>query len=72
MTGEITLRGTVLKVGGLKEKAIGAYTNNIDTVFIPVSNVTELDDIPNEIKDKVKFIPVKNYEEIFKFIKEEN
>ena len=72
MTGEITLRGNVLKVGGLKEKAIGAYTNNIDTVFIPVSNVTELDDIPNEIKDKVKFIPVKNYEEIFKFIKEEN
>ena len=71
MTGEVTLRGNVLKVGGLKEKAIGAYTNNIDTVFIPSANATELADIPKEIKDKVKFIPVKNYEEIFKYIKGE-
>ncbi len=71
MTGEVTLRGNVLKVGGLKEKAIGAYTNNIDTVFIPSANAIELADIPKEIKDKVKFIPVKNYEEIFKYIKGE-
>ena len=69
MTGEITLRGNVLKIGGLKEKAIAAYTNNIDTVFIPYSNVTELDEIPKEIKDKVKFIPVKNYMDIFNYIK---
>ena len=69
MTGEITLRGNVLKVGGLKEKAIGAYANNIDTVFIPISNISELDEIPKEIKDKVNFIPIKKYEEIFKYIK---
>lgn len=70
MTGEITLRGKVLKIGGLKEKAIGAYTNNIDTVFIPFSNIKELDDIDQEIKDKIKFIPVKNYEEIFNYLKD--
>ena len=69
MTGEITLRGNIIKVGGLKEKAIAAYTNDINVVFIPSSNVSELDDIPKEIKDKVKFIPVKNYIEIFKYIK---
>ena len=71
MTGEITLRGNVLKVGGLKEKAIGAYANNIEKVFIPIANISELDEIPKEIKDKVNFIPVKNYEEIFKYIKED-
>ena len=70
MTGEVTLRGNILKIGGLKEKAIGAYTNNIDTVFIPSANISELDDIPKEIKDKVKFIPVKNYQEIFDHIKD--
>ena len=69
MTGEITLRGNIIKVGGLKEKAIAAYTNDINVVFIPNSNVSELDDIPKEIKDKVRFIPVKNYIEIFKHIK---
>ena len=68
MTGEVTLRGNVLKIGGLKEKAIGAYTNNIDIVFIPFDNSSELDDIPKEIRDKVKFIPVKRYEEIYEYI----
>ena len=71
MTGEVTLRGNILKIGGLKEKAIAAYTNNIDLVFIPYQNITELDEIPKEIKDKIKFIPVKNYEEIFDYIKGE-
>ena len=72
MTGEVTLRGNILKIGGLKEKAIAAYTNNIDLVFIPYQNITELDEIPKEIKDKIKFIPVKNYEEIYNYIKGEN
>ena len=69
-TGEITLRGNVLKVGGLKEKVIGAYINNIDTIFIPSSNIQDLDDIPKEIKDKIKFIPVKNYSEVYKILKD--
>ena len=71
-TGEITLRGNVLKIGGLKEKAIGAYINNIDTIFIPHSNMCDLDSIPLEIKDKIKFIPVKKYEEVYEYLKGEN
>lgn len=71
MTGEITLRGNVLKVGGLKEKIIGAYINNIDTVFIPYSNLNDLKNIPEEIKNKIKFIAVKKYEEIYNFLKGE-
>ena len=67
-TGEITLRGNILKVGGIKEKVIGAYINNIDTIFIPYLNIKDLDEVPKEIKDKIKFIPVKNYEEIYKYL----
>ena len=70
-TGEITLRGNILKVGGIKEKVIGAYMNNIDTIFIPYSNLKDLDDIPKEIKDKIKFIPVKNYKEVYEHLKGE-
>jgi len=69
-TGEITLRGNVLKVGNIKEKIIGAYINNVDTVFIPYSNLSDLDDIQKEIKDKIKFIPVKKYEEVYNYLKE--
>lgn len=70
-TGEITLRGNILKIGGLKEKVIGAYINNIDTIFIPYSNISDLDTIPKEIKEKIKFIPVKKYEEVYEFLKGE-
>ena len=69
-TGEITLRGNILKVGRLKEKVIGAYINNINKIFIPSLNVSELDLIPQEIKDKIEFIPVSNFKEIYEFIKE--
>lgn len=65
MTGEITLRGNVLPIGGLKEKVIGAYRSNIKKIFIPFENERDLDDIPNEIKNKIKFIKVKNYHEIY-------
>ena len=68
-TGEITLRGNILKVGGLKEKVIGAYLNNIDTIFIPISNMNDLDTIPQEIKEKINFIPVKKYEEVYEYLK---
>lgn len=72
MTGEITLRGNVMSVGRIKEKVIGAYINNIDTIFIPHYNLKDLDDIPNEIKEKIKFIPVKKYDEIYNYLKELN
>lgn len=68
-TGEITLRGNILKIGGLKEKVIGAYINNIDTIFIPYSNISDLDSIPTEIKNKITFIPVKKYEEVYEYLK---
>lgn len=70
MTGEITLRGNVLAIGGLKEKSIGAARNNIKRIIIPYDNLHDLDDIPKEIKDNIEYIPVKNYNEIFKIIKE--
>jgi len=69
-TGEITLRGNILKVGGIKEKIIGAYINNIDTIFIPFSNLSDLEDIQEEIKNKINFIPVKKYEEVYRYLKE--
>ncbi len=58
MTGEITLRGRVLPIGGLKEKSFAAYRAGIDTVLIPKDNVKDLTDIPGTVKDKLKFIPV--------------
>lgn len=69
MTGEITLRGNVLAIGGLKEKIIGAKRNNIKVIFIPYDNNSDLEDIPNEIKKDITFIPVKNYLEIYEFIR---
>ena len=72
MTGEITLRGNVLKVGGIKEKIMGAYINNIKIVFIPFSNMNDLNKIPNDIKDKMTFVTVKNYKEIYNYLKKHN
>lgn len=71
MTGEITLRGTILPIGGLKEKSIGAYRNGITKIFIPKDNMRDLDEIPKEIKEKVKFIPVINYKEVYKYLRNE-
>ena len=66
MTGEITLRGNILPVGGIKEKCVGALINNITTMFIPYDNIDSLDEVPNDVKDKIKFIPVKNYKDIYR------
>lgn len=68
MTGEISLSGDVLKVGGLKEKIIGAYNNGIKKIFIPYTNSCDLDEIPKNVKDEIKIILVKNYKEIFNAI----
>lgn len=66
MTGEITLRGKALQIGGLKEKSIAAATAGIKTIFIPKDNKKSLVDIPAEVKKAVKFIPVEDYQEIYK------
>jgi ATP-dependent Lon protease len=60
MTGEITLRGRVLPVGGLKEKALGALRAGIHTIIIPEQNKRDLAEIPLNVKRKIKFIPVTN------------
>ena len=65
MTGEITLRGRVLGIGGLKEKVIGAHRAGIKKVFIPLENEKDLDEIPKEIKNDIEFILVNNYMEIY-------
>jgi len=66
MTGEITLRGNILEIGGLKEKAIAAYTAGIKKIFIPKDNMKSLVDIPAEVKKAIKFLPVENYLQIYK------
>ncbi len=58
MTGEITLRGEVLPIGGLKEKLLAAHRGNIKTIIIPEQNAKDLVDIPEEIKSKLDIIPV--------------
>ncbi len=64
MTGEITLRGRVLPIGGLKEKALGAIRGGIRTIIIPEKNKKELAEIPAHIKRKIKFIPVRNMDKV--------
>ena len=59
MTGEITLRGEVLPIGGLKEKLLAAHRGGISTVLIPQENEKDLAEIPKNIKDKLKIVPVK-------------
>jgi len=64
MTGEITLRGRVLPVGGLKEKALGALRAGISTIIIPEKNRKDLAEIPSNIKRKISFVPVKNMDRV--------
>ncbi len=64
MTGEITLRGKVLPIGGLKEKSLAAMRAGIKKVLIPVDNMKDLADIPESVKNGVKFIPVENVSEV--------
>jgi len=68
LTGEITLRGNVLPIGGLKEKSIGAHRNGIKKIIIPFDNLKDLDEVPTEIKNDITYIPVKNYKEVIKYI----
>ncbi|RMI88982.1 endopeptidase La [Candidatus Phytoplasma solani] len=65
MTGEISLRGDVLPIGGLKEKAIAANRSGLDTIFIPQQNLRDVDDIPEEVRTQLKIIPVSDICEIF-------
>lgn len=68
MTGEITLRGNILEIGGLKEKSLAAHRAGLKTIFIPKDNQKSLVEIPKEVKKDIKFIPVEHYSEIYRKI----
>ena len=65
MTGEITLTGRVLPIGGLKEKSMAAYKHNINRVIIPYDNIADLDEIDSTVRHNIKFIPVRSVGEVF-------
>ena len=64
MTGEITLRGRVLPIGGLKEKSMAAYKHGVSTVIIPKENEPDLQDVDKAVREKVRFIPVENIKDV--------
>ena len=67
MTGEITLRGEVLPIGGLKEKLLAAHRGGIKKVLIPEGNVKDLTEIPDNIKNRLEIQPVKWIEQVLGF-----
>lgn len=71
MTGEITLRGSILPIGGLKEKSIGALRAGIKKIIIPEGNIRDLDEIPAEVKENIEYITVKNYKEVYEIFSKE-
>jgi ATP-dependent Lon protease len=66
MTGEVTLRGNVLPIGGLKEKLLAALRGGITTVMIPSDNVKDLREIPDNVKNGLDLIPVSNVTEVLR------
>lgn len=66
MTGEITLRGNVLPIGGLKEKVIAAYREGMKTIVLPKENERDIEDIPEVVRNKLEFIPVEHMDEVLK------
>lgn len=72
MTGEVTLRGNVLPIGGLKEKSISAHRSGITTVIIPQDNEKDLEELPKIVTDEIKFIPVSHVEQVINLALEES
>lgn len=66
MTGEVTITGEVLPIGGLKEKALAAYSYDIKNVIIPKDNLRDVEDIDKQIRQKINFIPVSNVKEVLR------
>lgn len=64
MTGEVTIRGRVLAIGGLKEKSMAAYTGGVKTVFIPKDNIPDIDEVDKTVRENVRFIPVSYVSEV--------
>ena len=66
MTGEITLHGSVLPIGGLKEKSMAAYREGIHTVLIPKDNESDLYEVDEEVKKAIRFVPVSDLSQVLK------
>ena len=66
MTGEITLRGNVLPIGGLKEKVLAAYREGMRTIILPKENARDLEDIPEAVRESLRFVPVEHMDEVLK------
>ncbi len=64
MTGEITLRGRILPIGGLKEKSLAAHRAGLTTVLLPQDNTRDIDDIPESVRAGMEFIPVATMEQV--------
>ena len=64
MTGEITLRGRVLPIGGLKEKTLAAFRAGIKTVIIPAENEKDIDELEGVVKENLRIVPVKSMHEV--------
>jgi len=64
MTGEITLRGKVLPIGGLKEKSMAAYKHGISTVIIPKMNEPDIEEFDETVKKSIRFIPVESFQDV--------
>ena len=71
MTGELTLRGRILPVGGIREKCLGAIKNGIKKIFIPLGNKDDVENLSKEIKGKLEFIYVDDYKEIYDYLMKE-
>lgn len=72
MTGEITLRGKVMEIGGVKEKTIAGYRAGLKTIILPYDNKKDLEEVPAEVKKGIKFVFVKSIEEVLKIALKEN
>jgi len=66
MTGEITLRGNVLPIGGLKEKTLAAYREGMKTIVLPQENAPDIEDIPDTVREALEFVPVTHMDEVLK------
>ena len=66
MTGEVTLRGNVLPIGGLREKSLAAHRAGIKKILIPKANVRDLDDVPEAVKESITFVPVETMAQVLK------
>ena len=72
MTGEITLRGKVLPVGGIKEKVLAAHRAGIRTILLPAENKAYIDDIPQSVRKQLKFVLLEKADETLKYVLEES